>query len=188
MLHGGELNPILSVPGRTITQIHQGLCEARDKRLGITVQNEPMATQTLGIVQLHCGTGTGFREKLSGADAGKRTAWGRQKSWSGTITAILCINMPQRFWTTRRGQIRVGSGFSLVCGRSFRQRKTGQEAYPKTHLLFTEGAGGRLISNNGDWKRRRSTRQSMINDFNNGAEGWTDWNVLPGRRTAGRIT
>lgn len=54
-----------------------------------------------------------------------------------------------------------------------------KDAYPSTHLLFTEGCiekfdFGRL----GDWSLGEKYGRSMIHDFNSGAVGWTDWNVL----------
>lgn len=53
------------------------------------------------------------------------------------------------------------------------------EAYPSKNLLFTEGCNERF-----DTERINSVAlaerygSSMIHDFNNGAVGWTDWNIL----------
>lgn len=56
-----------------------------------------------------------------------------------------------------------------------------QEAYPDKNLLFTEGTNEkydleRII--NEDPKLAERYGKSMINDFNNGTVGWTDWNIL----------
>lgn len=54
-----------------------------------------------------------------------------------------------------------------------------QEAFPDKHLLFTEGCNGPFNRNQlGDWKWGEIYGRNMINDFNNGTVGWTDWNVL----------
>jgi len=54
-----------------------------------------------------------------------------------------------------------------------------KEAYPNTNLIFTEGClSPFLTSRLTDWKLGESYGRSMINDFNNGTVGWTDWNIL----------
>jgi glucosylceramidase len=55
------------------------------------------------------------------------------------------------------------------------------ETYPDKNLMFTEGCNEgydieRLISE--DPKLAERYGKSMINDFNNGTVGWTDWNIL----------
>ena len=53
------------------------------------------------------------------------------------------------------------------------------EAYPNKNLLFTEGCNeGYDLSRIEDWKLPERYGKSMINDFNNGTVGWTDWNIL----------
>jgi glucosylceramidase len=45
--------------------------------------------------------------------------------------------------------------------------------------LFTEACNYPFDFNKiNDWQGGETYAKSMINDFNNGAEGWTDWNVL----------
>ncbi|WEK37143.1 MAG: glycoside hydrolase family 30 protein [Candidatus Pseudobacter hemicellulosilyticus] len=54
-----------------------------------------------------------------------------------------------------------------------------QEAFPETNLLFTEGCNGPFNRNElGLWKWGEIYGRNMINDFNNGTVGWTDWNIL----------
>src|SRR5207237_1314156 len=51
--------------------------------------------------------------------------------------------------------------------------------YPNKHLLFTEGTPASFDSTAyGRWSLGEAYGRSMINDFNSGAEGWTDWNIL----------
>jgi len=53
------------------------------------------------------------------------------------------------------------------------------ESYPDKHLLFTEGCAESFIPNGyQSWKNGERYGRSMINDFNNGTVGWTDWNIL----------
>ncbi len=53
------------------------------------------------------------------------------------------------------------------------------EAYPSKHILFTEGCNGPFTPEKyTDWANAERYGQSLINDFNVGAVGWTDWNIL----------
>jgi glucosylceramidase len=54
-----------------------------------------------------------------------------------------------------------------------------KEAFPDEHLLFTEGTAENFDSTRYyNWALGEEYGRSMIHDFNSGAEGWTDWNIL----------
>ena len=72
-----------------------------------------------------------------------------------------------------------GVAFHWYVGNYFENVKRVQEAFPKTHLLFTEGCNAPFDpARIQEWQWGETYGISMINDFNNGAVGWTDWNVL----------
>jgi glucosylceramidase len=51
--------------------------------------------------------------------------------------------------------------------------------YPGKHIIFTEGTPANFDSTAyGRWSLGEAYGRSMIHDFNTGAEGWTDWNIL----------
>lgn len=53
------------------------------------------------------------------------------------------------------------------------------EAYPDKKLLFTEGCNESFDSTKYQyWPNAERYGRSMINDFNRGTAGWTDWNIL----------
>lgn len=53
------------------------------------------------------------------------------------------------------------------------------EAYPDKGLLFTEGCVERFDDTKYQfWPNAERYGTAMINDFNNGTNGWTDWNIL----------
>lgn len=53
------------------------------------------------------------------------------------------------------------------------------EAYPDKGLLFTEGCVERFDASKYQfWPNAERYGMAMINDFNNGTNGWTDWNIL----------
>ncbi len=54
-----------------------------------------------------------------------------------------------------------------------------QESYPDKKLLFTEGCVESFDEKEYQrWSNAERYGQSMINDFNQGTVGWTDWNIL----------
>ncbi len=54
-----------------------------------------------------------------------------------------------------------------------------KEAFPDKHLIFTEGCQEKFnIDSINNWSLGEKYGYSMINDFNDGTEAWTDWNIL----------
>jgi glucosylceramidase len=52
-------------------------------------------------------------------------------------------------------------------------------AFPGTNLIFTEGCKEKFdFDSLSSWSLGEKYGYSMINDFNAGATGWTDWNIL----------
>src|SRR6059036_1412988 len=78
----------------------------------------------------------------------------------------------------------MGDRISLVRGlvgwtANVWQRGAGEPALPDKHILFTEGTPASFDSTGyGRWSLGEAYGRSMINDFNSGTEGWTDWNIL----------
>ncbi|PCK09404.1 MAG: glycosyl hydrolase [Alteromonadaceae bacterium] len=53
------------------------------------------------------------------------------------------------------------------------------QSFPDKHLLFTEGTVENFSAERYQhWPNAEKYGRSMVNDFNNGTVGWTDWNVL----------
>ncbi len=54
-----------------------------------------------------------------------------------------------------------------------------EQSFPEKNLLFTEGCQeGFRTDRYQYWPHAERYGRSMINDFNNGTVGWTDWNIL----------
>ena len=54
-----------------------------------------------------------------------------------------------------------------------------KESYPTKNLLFTEGCQEKFDPTQYQrWSNAERYGNSMINDFNSGTVGWTDWNIL----------
>jgi glucosylceramidase len=64
-------------------------------------------------------------------------------------------------------------------GRQYDNVKRVAETFPDKKLLLTEGCNGPFSWETfNQWKWGETYGENMIQDFNNGAVAWTDWNVL----------
>ena len=151
---------------------------------GITVQNEPMAKQ---VWESCIFTATEERDFIShylgptlhtaGLAEKKLIAWdhNRDLMYQRASTILSDPEAAKYVW---------GIGFHWYeswtgGGKIFDNVKRVAEAFPETHLIFTEGCTESFtFSRMDEWKWGETYGRSMINDFNNGTVGWTDWNIL----------
>lgn len=70
-----------------------------------------------------------------------------------------------------------GIGYHWYISEEHKNVKKVFEEFPDKKIIFTEGCieGGAKPS---QWDRGEIYARSMINDFNNGASGWIDWNLV----------
>ena len=151
---------------------------------GITIQNEPMAVQRWesciftaeeerDFLKNHLGptmVKNGFANK-------KIIVWDHNRDLM-THRANVIFDDPQA------AKYAWGMGFHWYENWSggqpmFENVGIVNKAYPTKNLLFTEGCNE---SFNRDayqrWSNGERYGRAMINDFNNGTVGWTDWNIL----------
>ena len=180
MLHGGSLKPdFYDSWARYYAKFIQAYEKEGIPIWGLTVQNEPMAVQTWescnytaeqerDFVKLHLGPAL----KAAGLGKKKIIIWDHNRSlmYIRAATVLEDPNAAKFVW---------GVGYHWYVGDNFDNVKRVKEAFPATHLLFTEGCNGPFDpATINDWQWGEAYAKSMIHDFNNGAEGWTDWNVL----------
>ena len=180
MLHGGKLKPEYY---ETWARYYGKFIHAYEKEgipiWGLTVQNEPMASQTWESCVYTAEEERDFVKnylgptlRKDGLGDKKIIIWDHNRSLMYQRASVVLDDpaAAQYVW---------GVGFHWYVGDNFENVKRVKEAFPKTHLLFTEGCNGPYDVNKiDDWQWGELYAKSMINDFNNGAEGWTDWNVL----------
>ena len=180
MLHGGKLKPEYY---ETWASYYGKFIHAYEKAgipiWGLTVQNEPMASQTWesclytaeeerDFVKNHLGPAL----RKAGLSDKKIIIWDHNRSLMYQRASVVLDDPAAAKYVW-------GVGFHWYVGDNFENVKRVKEAYPKTHLLFTEGCHGPYdASKINGWQWGELYAKSMINDFNNGTEGWTDWNVL----------
>lgn len=185
MLHGGKLLPSCrdAWAGYFVRFIRAYEAEGIDL-WGISVQNEPMATQRWesciftaeeerDFIRYHLGPAL----EKSGLGSRKLIAWDHNRDLIYQRAAtILADSAAARYvW---------GIGFHWYedwtgGGEIFDNVKRVAESFPDKKLIFTEGcAESYSDSLIGEWKWGEVYGRSMIEDFNNGTCGWTDWNIL----------
>lgn len=151
---------------------------------GITIQNEPMATQTWesciytaeeerDFLKNHLGP-TMEREGLGDKNI---VVWDHNRD-------LLNHRANTIFDDKDASKYAWGLGFHWYeswSGGEEMYDNIGSfyEAYPDEKLLFTEGCAESFRDDGYQtWKNAERYGRSMINDFNNGTVGWTDWNIL----------
>lgn len=151
---------------------------------GLSVQNEPMATQTWESCLYTGEEERDFIKKFLGptlAKAGmanrKLIAWdhNRDLMYQRASTVLDDPEAAKYVWGIGYHWYESWTGG----GNIYENEKRVAEAYPNKNLIFTEGCAESFkFSEIESWKWGEKYGLSMINDFNNGTVAWTDWNVL----------
>jgi glucosylceramidase len=151
---------------------------------GITIQNEPMATQRWESCIYTAEEERDFLKhylgptmKREGLGDKKIIAWDHNRDllYQRASTILTDPQAAQYVWGIGFHWYEPWSGGEPM----FDNVKLVHEAFPDKHLIFTEGCKEAFdIRKVNDWRLGELYGRSMINDFNNGTVGWTDWNIL----------
>ncbi len=151
---------------------------------GLTIQNEPMAKQTWESCIYSAEEERDFLKNYLGPTL-KKAALGDKKIivWDHNRDLIT-----QRanviFEDPEANKYAWGIGFHWYENWSggkpmFENIAKIHEMYPNKNILFTEGCVEKFDPDKYQlWANAERYGTSMINDFNNGTVGWTDWNIL----------
>lgn len=185
MLHGGKLKPSSYA---TWAMYYTKFIKAYEKEgipvWGISIQNEPMATQRWESCIF---TGEEERDFLKnnlgptmekeGLGDKKIIGWDHNRDLLYQRASTL-LNDPEAakyLWGIGFHWYEPWSGGEPM----YDNVKLVNEAYPNTNLFFTEGCKEAFdLAKTGDWKLGEKYASNMIHDFNNGMTGFTDWNIL----------
>jgi glucosylceramidase len=151
---------------------------------GITVQNEPMATQTWESCVFSAEAERDFLKKFLGPTMQKEglgdkkiIVWDHNRDLMANRANVI-------FSDPEASKYAWGIGFHWYENWSggssmFENVRKVYEQYPSKNLLFTEGCIEKFDAKKYQfWANGERYGTSMINDFNNGTVGWTDWNIL----------
>jgi glucosylceramidase len=185
MLHGGKLKPEFY---QSWANYYARFIKAYQSEgipiWGVSVQNEPMATQKWESCIYTAEEERDFLKNYLGPTL-KREGLGEKKIIAWDHNRDLIYQRASTILTDPQAAKFVwGIGFHWYEPWSggepmFDNVRLVHETFPDKHLLFTEGCVDSFDSKRiGEWKFGEQYGRSMINDFNSGAVGWTDWNVL----------
>lgn len=151
---------------------------------GITIQNEPMATQKWESCLFTADAERNFLKNYLGPTMEKQglgtkkiVVWDHNRDLMNQRANVI-------FDDPEASKYAWGMGFhwyeTWAGGQPmFDNVRKVYEAYPSKNLLFTEGCVERFDSKKYQfWGNAERYGSAMINDFNNGTVGWTDWNIL----------
>lgn len=151
---------------------------------GITIQNEPMATQRWESCIFTAEEERDFLKNYLGPTLHKKglankkiIVWDHNRDLM-THRANVIYDDPAAF------KYAWGMGFHWYENWSggqpmFENVGLVNKTYPEKKLLFTEGCAEKFNAEKYQlWANGERYGRSMINDFNNGTVGWTDWNIL----------
>lgn len=151
---------------------------------GLTIQNEPMATQTWESCIYTAEEERDFLKKYLGPTLHKNglknlkiTVWDHNRDLL-TQRATTMLDDPEAakyVWGIGFHWYESWSGGNPM----FENVAKVHQMYPDKNLLFTEGCVEKFNAENYQlWANGQRYGRSMIHDFNNGTVGWTDWNIL----------
>ena len=144
---------------------------------GLTVQNEPEATQTWESCRYSGEEECDFIRDYLGPTL--------TKEGLGYLRLMIWDHNRDRLYDRARivyddplaAQYVWGAAFHWHVGNHFDNLNALHEAYPDKHLLFSEGCqeGG---PHTGEWGLGERYGHSLINDLNRWTAAWADWNLI----------
>lgn len=185
MLKGGKLKPEYA---QSWSNYYVRFIEAYEKEgipiWGLTIQNEPMATQRWESCIYSAAEERDFLKNYLGPTL-KKEGMGDKKIivWDHNRDLInqranTILHDPEAakyVWGIGFHWYEPWSGGTAM----FENIGLVNRAFPDKNLIFTEGCVEAFDAKKYQfWANGERYGRSMINDFNNGTVGWTDWNIL----------
>ena len=151
---------------------------------GATIQNEPMAKQRWESCIYTATEEKDFLKKSlgpilekEGLKEKKLIVWdhNRDMIYQRALTYFNDPEASKYIWGIGFHWYEAWSGGTPM----YDNLKLVHEAFPDKHLLFTEGCAESFNATRYNaWQLGEKYGKNMINDFNNGMEGFTDWNII----------
>jgi glucosylceramidase len=185
ILHGGSLKPeFYPAWARYYTKFIKAYENEGIPIWGISIQNEPMATQRWesciysaeqerDFLKNHLGP----TMKREGLGDKKIIVWDHNRDliYQRACTLLTDPEAAKYVWGVGFHWYEPWSGGDPM----FDNVRQVHEAFPSKSLIFTEGCKEAFdMKKVDDWSLGEYYGRNIINDFNNGTAAWTDWNIL----------
>ncbi len=180
MLHGGKLLPAYRHAwARYYTRFVAEYEKAGVPIWGLTVQNEPMAAQTWESCEYTGEEEKDFVKGFLGPEL-HRAGYARLKLMIWDHNRGLMFQRAQNAYDDPEAAKYIwGTAFHWYVGNHFDNVRQVRDAFPDKHLFFSEGCLYPFdLAKVDEWHWGETYGESLVNDFQNGAEGWTDWNLI----------
>jgi glucosylceramidase len=151
---------------------------------GLSIQNEPMATQrwesciyTAEEEGKFLKNGLGPALQKAGMGDKKIIIWDHNRDliYQRASTTLSDPEVAKYVWGIGFHWYETWTGGDM----QFNNLKRVAETFPDKNLIFTEGCVEAFkMEKINNWYLGERYGHSMINDFNAGTVGWTDWNIL----------
>jgi len=185
MLHGGHLLPEYD---QAWANYYVKFIQAYEKEgipiWGITIQNEPMAVQTWESCIYTASEERDFLKNYLGPTM-EKAGFGDKQIIVWDHNRDLMVDRSETIFSDpEAAKYAWGTGFHWYetwrgGEPMYRNVAVVHKAFPDKNLLFTEGCNESFDPNEYQkWSHGERYGESMINDFNHGTVGWTDWNIL----------
>ncbi|WP_424514343.1 glycoside hydrolase family 30 protein [Psychroserpens sp.] len=151
---------------------------------GVTIQNEPMATQRWESCIYSAENERDFLKnnlgptfEKNGFGDKKIVVWDHNRDLISHRANVI-------FQDEEAAKYAWGIGFHWYetwtgAEPNYNNLKNINESFPTKNLLFTEGCQEKFDAQHYQrWSNAERYGNAMINDFNSGTVGWTDWNIL----------
>jgi glucosylceramidase len=144
---------------------------------GLTVQNEPAATQRWDSCVYSAAEERDFVRDHLGPVL-EKAGLGEVKLmiWDHNLDLIV-ERAAVAYADPKASKYIWGTAFHWYGTEKFSNLQLHHDAWPEKKLFFSEGCQTRG-PHVGEWNTGERYGHSMINDFNNWAVAWTDWNLL----------
>lgn len=185
ILHGGKLKPELRQSWANYYAKFIKTYEAKGIPIwGLTVQNEPMATQKWESCIFTADEERDFIKqylgptlKKEGLSSKKLIAWDHNRDlvYQRANTILSDPEAAKYVWGIGYHWYEDWTGSGML----FDNVKLVQQKFPEKQLILTEACVDKFTTDSiANWSHGEKYGYSMINDFNSGTAAWTDWNIL----------
>jgi len=185
VLHGGKLKKEFD---QSWANFYVKFINAYEKQgipvWGLSVQNEPMATQKWESCLYTAEEERDFVKNFLGPTLQKQGMAGKKLIVWDHNRDLLYQRASTILEDPQAAKYVWGVGFHWYetwtgAGPNFEATRLVHQAFPNKNLIFTEGCVESYNADRlNDWALGERYGTSMINDFNAGTVGWTDWNIL----------